>query len=95
MVKTKRKITEETSIKRTTAEVSPVQSVLSRYLVGVVVSCMVKVVAHRRGQHDEQVNAVHLSSQVSEPDQTIHLVEDQDRAENTEPLAQVLYSKRN
>lgn len=34
------------------------------YLVGVVVSCVIEVMAERRGQHDEQVDAVHLTPQV-------------------------------
>lgn len=43
-------------------------------LIGVVVSGVVEVVADGRGQHDEQVDAVHLTPQVSQPDQTIHLL---------------------
>lgn len=34
---------------------------------------MVKVVTDGRGQHDEQVDAVHLTPQVSQPDQPVHL----------------------
>lgn len=51
-----------------------VQKVGLTYLVGVVVSCVVEVVADGRGEHDQQVSAVHLTPQVSEPDQTVHLL---------------------
>lgn len=44
-----------------------------RDLIGIVVSGVVEVVADGRGQHDEQVHAVHLLPQVRQPDQTIHL----------------------
>lgn len=44
------------------------------HLIGVVVSCVVEVMADCRGQHDQQVDAVHLTPQVSQPDQTIHLL---------------------
>lgn len=44
------------------------------YLIGIVVSRVVEVVADCRGQHNQQVNAVHLTPQVSQPDQTIHLL---------------------
>lgn len=46
------------------------------YLIGIVVSCVVEVVANSRGQHDQQVNAVHPTPQVSQPDQAIHLFSD-------------------
>lgn len=42
-------------------------------LIGVVVSGVVEVMADGRGQHDEQVDAVHLVPQVRQPDQTVHL----------------------
>lgn len=51
------------------------------HLVGVVVSCVVEVVADCRGQHDQQVDAVHLTPQVSQPDQTIHLLRDRNSEE--------------
>lgn len=44
-----------------------------RDLIGIVVSGVVEVVADGRGQHDEQVDAVHLIPQVRQPDQTVHL----------------------
>lgn len=44
------------------------------YLIGVVVSRVVEVVADGRGQHDEQVDAVDLTPQVRQPDQTVHLL---------------------
>lgn len=44
------------------------------YLVGVVVACVVEVVADCRGQHGQQIDAVHLTPQVCQPDQTIHLL---------------------
>lgn len=52
------------------------------HLVGVVVSCVVEVVADCRGQHDQQVDAVHLTPQVSQPDQTIHLLRDRETVKN-------------
>lgn len=51
------------------------------HLVGVVVSCVVEVVADCRGQHDQQVDAVHLTPQVSQPDQTVHLLRDRNSEE--------------
>lgn len=42
-------------------------------LIGVVVSGVVEVVADGRRQHDEKVDAVHLTPQVRQPDQTVHL----------------------
>ena len=50
----------------------------SIYLIGIVVSCVVEVVADCRGEHDQQVDAVHLTLQVSQPDQTIHLLRDKE-----------------
>lgn len=44
-----------------------------RHLIGIVVSGVVEVVADGRGQHDEQVDALHLVPQVRQPDQTVHL----------------------
>lgn len=52
------------------------------HLVGVVISCVVEVVADCRGQHDQQVDAVHLTPQVSQPDQTIHLLRDRETVKN-------------
>lgn len=43
------------------------------HLIGIVVSCVVKIMTDGRGQHDEQVDAVHLTPQVSQPDQPVHL----------------------
>lgn len=50
-------------------------------LIGVVVSCVVEVMADRRGQHDQQIDAVHLTPQVSQPDQTVHLLGDKENSE--------------
>lgn len=49
------------------------------HLIGIVVSCVVKVVTDGRGQHDEQVHAVHLPPQVSQPDQPVHLSRQEER----------------
>lgn len=54
------------------------------YLIGVVVSCVVEVVADRGGQHDQQVDAVHLAPQVGQPDQTVHLLRNKE-SENSCP----------
>lgn len=43
------------------------------HLVGVVVSGVVKVVADRRGHHDEQVDVLQFIPQVGQPDQPVHL----------------------
>lgn len=52
------------------------------HLIGVVVSCVVEVVTDGRGQHDKQVDAVHLTPQVSQPDQSVHLSGRRRRARN-------------
>lgn len=44
------------------------------HLVCIVVSGVVEVVAHCRGQQDQQVHVVHFPPQVREPDQTVHLL---------------------
>lgn len=45
------------------------------YLICIVVTCVVKVMADCRGQHNQKVDAVHFAPEVSQPDQTIHLFE--------------------
>ena len=43
------------------------------HLVGIVVSGVVQVVTDCRGQQGQKVNALHLTSEVRQPYQSIHL----------------------